>query len=251
MAKRRKRKKISTEKKISPEQLEVAEIKKLYYKELHAAQARYRYYMKRPDHAKYSLAFEEALQTGGQFSFAGAQDVGDIYSELGRIRQFVSLDRNAANMNKIRVEVQVKRANQVLSFFEPDITMEERVKRGLNEDIAKQLWEVYRKLEEEAPGLIQYGGIMSSEQFISLLYNEMLEGATPEEAQARGHERIESMKYENPNFIKEIPINSFMASKKYAKYRSAMTEEEMTMFEMFKMLDKDTKRKLLGGDYDL
>ena len=181
--------------------------------------------MKRPDHAKYSLAFEEASQTGGQFSFAGAQDVGDIYSELGRIRQFVSLDRNAANMNQIRVEVQAKRADQVLSFFEPDITMEERIKRGLDEDIAKKLWEVYRKLEEEAPGLIQYGGVMSSEQFISLLYNEMLEGATPKEAQARGHELIESMKHENPDFIKEIPINSFMASKKYAKYRNVMSEE--------------------------
>lgn len=236
---------------LTPEQQEVSEIKKLYYKELHAAQARYRYYMKRPDHARYSLAFEEALQTGGQFSFAGAQDVGDIYSELGRIRQFVSLDRNAANMNKIRVEVQAKRADQVLSFFEPDITMEERVKRGLDEDIAKKLWEVYRKLEEEAPGLIQYGGIMSSEQFISLLYNEMLEGATPKEAQERGHELIESMKHENPNFIKEIPINSFMASKKYAKYRNVMTEEEMIMFERFKTLDKETRRKLLGGDYDL
>lgn len=251
MAKRRKRKKISTEKKISPERLEVAEIKKLYYKELHAAQARYRYYMKRPDHAKYSLAFEEALQTGGQFSFAGAQDVGDIYSELGRIRQFVSLDRNAANMNKIRVEVQAKRAEQVLSFFEPDITMEERIKRGLNEDIAKKLWEVYRRLEEEAPGLIQYGGIMSSEQFISLLYNEMLEGADPEEVRKRGHELIESMKHENPDFIKDIPINSFMASKKYARYRNSMTEEEMIMLERFRKLDKETRDKLLGGNYDL
>ena len=237
--------------KLSPERIEIGEIKKLYYKELHAAQARYRYYMKRPDHAKYSLAFEEASQTGGQFSFAGAQDVGDIYSELGRIRQFVSLDRNAANMNQIRVEVQAKRADQVLSFFEPDITMEERIKRGLDEDIAKKLWEVYRKLEEEAPGLIQYGGVMSSEQFISLLYNEMLEGATPKEAQARGHELIESMKHENPDFIKEIPINSFMASKKYAKYRNVMSEEEMIMFERFKKLDKETRKKILGGDYDL
>lgn len=202
MARKKSKRKLTSAKKpkltLTLEQQEVSEIKKLYYKELHAAQARYRYYMKRPDHARYSLAFEEALQTGGQFSFAGAQDVGDIYSELGRIRQFVSLDRNAANMNRIRVEVQAKRADQILSFFEPDITMEERIKRGLNEDIAKQLWEVYRRLEEEAPGLIQYGGIMSSEQFISILYNEMIEGATPEEARKRGHELIESMKHENP-----------------------------------------------------
>lgn len=237
--------------KLSPKQLEVAEIKKLYYKEIHAAQARFRYYMKRPDHAKYSLAFEEAMQTGGQFSFAGAQDVGDIYAELGRIRQFVSLDRNAANMNQIRVEVQAKRADQVLSFFEPDITMEERIKRGLDKEIASKLWEVYRKLEEEAPGLIQYGGVMSSEQFISLLYNEMREGADPEEVRERGHELIESMKHENPDFIKEIPINSFMASKKYAKYRNVMTDEEMIMFERFKKLDNETRKKLLGGDYDL
>lgn len=236
---------------LTPEQKEVSEIKKLYYKELHAAQARYRYYMKRPENARYSLAFEEALQTGGQFSFAGAQDVGDIYSELGRIRQFVSLDRNAANMNKIRVEVQAKRANQILSFFEPGLTMEERIKRGLDPDLAKDLWDVYRRLEQEAPGLIQYGGIMSSEQFISILYNEMVEGKTASETQIRGHELIESMKYENPNFIKDIPINTFMTSKKYSKYRNVMTEEEMIMFEWFKKLDKETRKKLLGGDYDL
>lgn len=235
---------------LTPEQIEVNDLKKIYYKELHAAQARYRYYAKRPGHAKYSLAFAEA-ERGGQFSFAGAQEIGDIYAEVARMRQFVSLDRNAANMSRIRIEAQAKRAEKYLDLFEPDVSMSERVARGLNQNIDETLYRIYRRLEEEAPGLINYGGLMSSEQFIAMLYNELVEGESEANVQLHGHQVLESMKEENPYFIKDIPINSFLTHKDYAKYREQMTDEELQLFMRFKQLDPETIEKLLGGKYGL
>ena len=209
---------------MTPEEIEIRDLKRQYYKELHNAQARYRYYAKKEIP---TVFFQEAENTGGQFSFRNITDIGDFYSELARIRQFTMLESNS---NEIQIEVQAVRAKRFLDMFTPGISEEERERLGLDKDMKKALFRIYRRLEEESPGLINYGGIFSSEQFISYLYNEMQAGYSEDDVQSRGHKLLEAMKKQNPDFVKDIPRNTLMGYRKKGYYTDIITDEDIDIY---------------------
>lgn len=209
---------------LSPEQLEINELKKEYYRELHNAQARYRYYARKETP---TLAYQEALNTGGQFSFRGITEIGQFYAELARIRQFAMLE---ANTSEIETEVQHARAKRFLEMFTPGISEEERLRLGLDPTMKEALFRVYRKLEEEAPGLINYGGVFSSEEVISYLYNEMQAGYSEDEVQEKGHNLLEAIRAKNPNFINDIPRETLLRYRQKKHYVDVVTDEDLAMY---------------------
>lgn len=192
---------------------EVQELKKLYARELKNAQARYRRQAKK-EHP--SIAYTEARKTGGQFSFRNIMRVGRFYRELARIRQFTSMENNSPE--DIKLEAQRQRAKLYIDLFAKDISMEQRYALGLDRSIDEKLYRIYRKLEEESPGLINYGGVFSSEEFISYLYNELVDGKTETQVQTRGHNLLEEIKSQNPNFIKHIPYNTLRRYQAHGHY---------------------------------
>lgn len=183
---------------------DIFEAKKLYQKQLLRAQSRFRYYKYHNDSF---IGYQEAVRTGGQFSFADVKTESDFITELARIRQFYNLE---ANYEKMQVEIERRFSEQYRQMFARGISKSERSSMlDLNPEDEKMIYRVYRMTTEENPALLIGNQIYDSSNYLSSLYRGIKQGLTEDELMDRGKEIIERLKSFGDSFDREIPISTF------------------------------------------
>lgn len=181
----------------------LSELKQMYKKSLVKAQRKFR---KEKMKGSNSIPFQEAVRSGGQFTFRGVKTPSDLYAEVTRINSYL-------NTRMEQPELFIKRAHEraanYLPLFEPGMTKEERANRDLADNMAN-VYKVYRMLQEENPGAITRGGIFESSSFFAYLYSMHVEGMDEEQIQKRGHDLIEEiLALRQERFRSDIPTSRF------------------------------------------
>ena len=150
-----------------------------------------------------SIEFQEAIRTGGQFSFKG-KSFTQLNAELIRINKYLN-SRLTSEQEFIRSAYE--RSAPYIEMFSRGLKEYERVELGLPEEGMSDLYRVYRKLEEEDPAAIMYGGLFDSDSFIAYLYSYAIEGHSMDQVQAYGHELIQTIRASDRRFDTRFEIN--------------------------------------------
>lgn len=183
---------------------EINEAKKLYRKLLLRAQSRYRYYKQ---HNDTFIGYQEALRTGGQFSFSEITNESDFLTELARIRQFYNLE---ANYEKMQIDIERRFSERYRHMFARGISKAERSEMlDLDPEDEMMMYRVYRITTEGSPALLMGNDIYDSSNYLATLYRGIKQGLTEYELMNRGKGIIDKLKSFGESFDHEIPISTF------------------------------------------
>ena len=179
----------------------IRNLKNEYRKVIQKAQRRYR---KERNSGSESIEFIEAERTGGQFSLKGLDTEEDIMKEVYRANVFL----NSKLMTPEQfIESAKVRGEQYLEIFDIGTTADERTELGLDDDTASQLFEVYRRLQEQEHGQIGKGGLYESDSFLAYLYSYMVEGKSASYTQRKGNELLRNAHSKREfEFQAEVPV---------------------------------------------
>lgn len=155
-----------------------------------------------------SIEFQEALRTGGQFSFKG-KTMTQLNAELIRINKYLN---SHLTSEQEFIRSAYERAAPYIEMFSRGLKDYERAELGLPEEGMSDFYRVYRKLEEEDPAAIMYGGLFDSDSFIAYLYSYAVEGHTMEQVQNYGHELIQTIRAADKRFDTRFDINPELPS---------------------------------------
>lgn len=180
---------------------EVKNLKNKYRSTIRKAQAKYR---REFNSGSESIEFVEAQRTGGQFSFAHLETEEDVIKELYRAN--VYLNSNLMSPENF-IESAKMKGEQYLDIFDIGTTADERSELGLDDDMASQLFSVYRRLQEQEHGQIGKGGLFESNAFLAYLYSYMVEGKSESYVQRKGNELLRNAHSKREfEFREQIPV---------------------------------------------
>lgn len=179
------------------------ELKDLYNPLLLKAQRKFRRELKKDSNR---IEFKEAQRSGGQFSFKGIKSESQFFSELTRINTYLN---SQLSDTESFLKSAAKRGEDYLNLFQPGMSKDERESRELADNMG-DLYEVYRRLQEEDPAAIGSSGIFASESFIAYLYSYHVEGYSKEELQMKGKELLDEIRaIRREKFESNIPVSMF------------------------------------------
>ena len=96
-----------------------------------------------------------------------------------------------------------------MELFRPGMTKEERAERVLADNMG-DLYEVYRRLQEDDPAAIGRNGIFESNAFFAYLYSYHVEGYSKDFVQLKGKELIDEIRaIRREKFQSNIPVSMF------------------------------------------
>ena len=157
-------------------EMSIKQYKQRYQPVILKAQRKFRRMLK---HNPTALELIEAQSTGGQFSLKGKSDYGEILAEVTRARNFLS--SNLRVPEKF-VRDAKERGAEYADMFERGIP--NAIKRTMpdyDEETAKLMYRVYRKVTEDAPLREKTNNYWDSEEFLGALYSIALEDKYDEE----------------------------------------------------------------------
>lgn len=179
------------------------ELKSLYKPLLLKAQRKFRKELKKDSNR---IEFKEAQRSGGQFSFRRIKSEGQFFSELTRINAYLN---SQLSDTETFLKSAVKRGEDYIELFAPGMTKDERAERELADNMG-DLYEVYRRLQEEDPAAIGRSGIFESETFIAYLYSYHVEGYSKDDLQKKGKELLDEIRsIRREKFESNIPVAMF------------------------------------------
>jgi len=185
---------------ISKYNRDVSAIKQKHKKILLKAQRKFRRELKK---GSTSIEFQEVMRTGGQFSFK-RKSITQINAELIRINKYLN---SHLTSEQEFIHSAYERSAPYIEMFSRGLKDYERIELGLPEEGMSDLYRVYRKLEEEDPAAIMYGGLFDSDSFIAYLYSYAIEGHSMEQVQNYGHELIQTIRAADRKFDTRFDIN--------------------------------------------
>lgn len=188
--------------------MDITLLKQKYHRTLIRAQQRFRYYKKTNTNF---LPYQEALRTGGQFSFADINTESEFLTELARIRQFYNLE---ANYEGLQLEIENRINEEYRRIFDRGTNKSERNEMlDLGDDDQKMLYRVYRRTIEEDPYLLMSSDIYDSADYLTSLYRGIKEGMSEDDLMFRGHKILTNLRSMRQNWDTSIPISSFNSLK--------------------------------------
>ncbi len=182
-----------------------------YKKVIEKAQRKFRYMRARNSQA---LEFQEAEATGGQFTLRNATDYGEVLAEVTRARNFLSA--NYKIPSEFIKDAKLRGA-EYTDLFERGIPM--AIKKGMpgyDDDTAKLMFSIYRRLTETAPLKEQTNNYWESNEFMAALYSVAIEDKYDEDFLMRvGHELIESSgaSQRREELASDIPVFSELTNR--------------------------------------
>ena len=180
---------------------EVTELKKLYRKRLRQAQRKFN---RELNSGSNTIEFIEAVKTGGQFSFKNAKTVEDVYNELYRAN--VYLNTKLMTPEKF-IEGAKARGEDYVEMFNADVSYDEKIALGFNEDLGSELYEVYRRLQEQEHGQIGKGGLFESNAFLAYLYSYLVDGHSKSYTMRMGNDLLSNAHTEQRRkFMIDVPV---------------------------------------------
>lgn len=184
--------------------MDITLLKQKYHKTLIRAQERFRYYRNTNENF---IPYQEALRTGGQFSFANIHDESEFLTELARIRQFYNLE---SNYEGLQTEIEKRVNEEYREIFNRGVKRSERNEMlGLEDEDQKMLYRVYRRTIEEDPYLLMSSDIYDSADYLTSLYRGIKEGMSEDDLMFRGHKILSNLRSMRQSWDSNIPISSF------------------------------------------
>lgn len=181
----------------------LTELKSIYKPLLLKAQRKYRRELKKDSNR---IEFKEAQRSGGQFSFRRLKTESQFFSELTRINTYLN---SQLSDTETFLKSVAKRGEDYMDLFRPGMTKEERSDRILADNMG-DLYEVYRRLQEEDPAAIGRNGIFESDTFIAYLYSYHVEGYSKDDLQTKGKEFLDEIRsIRREKFQSNIPVAMF------------------------------------------
>lgn len=158
-------------------------LKQQYRPLLVKAQRKYRRFLKEGSN---NFEFQEAQQTGGQFSFRTSRingDVGNFFKELARIRTFLNME--PLNPKDFVSSAQA-RSEPYAEIFKAENSLNDRFNLGYDDTYGPVLFQAYRRLREEGDIYTRTGKVFDSGSFLAYLYSYAVEGYDAESLQRLG-----------------------------------------------------------------
>lgn len=180
--------------------------KQRYQKVIVKAQRKFNRMKSKNSHA---LEFIEAQETGGQFSIAHAKDYGEVLAEVTRARNFLSAE---LQVPKKFVSEAKERGAEYADLFERGIpTAIRKTMPGYDDETAKLMYSIYRRITEDAPLREKTNNYWDSDEFMAALYSIALEDKYDEDFLMRvAQDIIDSSggAQRREEFATEIPVYS-------------------------------------------